>query len=106
MVSITCPICGEYINLLGRTTDDRLIGSCGDAFPARKLCLTLSEIKRMNQDAGYHFFDRKTLKFFGETMKSYYLCKGTGDKVIIKRNRKSMAGEKYFEFDPVSCMIK
>lgn len=27
-----CPICGERISLTGRTTDGRLIGSCGDAF--------------------------------------------------------------------------
>ncbi len=27
-----CPICGERVQLTGRTTDDRLIGSCGDAF--------------------------------------------------------------------------
>ncbi len=28
-----CPICGQSIHLTGRvTTNDRLIGSCGDAF--------------------------------------------------------------------------
>lgn len=29
---ILCPICGEEIHLDGKTTDGRLIGSCGDAF--------------------------------------------------------------------------
>lgn len=29
-----CPICGERITVTGRTTDGRLIGSCGDAFQA------------------------------------------------------------------------
>jgi hypothetical protein len=27
-----CPICGERVTLTGKTTDGRLIGSCGDAF--------------------------------------------------------------------------
>jgi hypothetical protein len=31
-----CPICGETAQLVGATTDGRLIGSCGDAFTARQ----------------------------------------------------------------------
>ena len=27
-----CPICGAQIKIIGITTDDRLIGSCHDAF--------------------------------------------------------------------------
>ena len=33
MAKRLCPICGERIELDGKTTDGRLIGSCGDAFP-------------------------------------------------------------------------
>ena len=29
-----CPICGDEIIIIGRTTDGRLIGSCRDAFTA------------------------------------------------------------------------
>lgn len=31
-----CPVCGQRIRITGKTTDGRLIGSCGDAFRARK----------------------------------------------------------------------
>lgn len=31
-----CPICGEIITIIGRTADDRLMGSCGDAFQKEK----------------------------------------------------------------------
>jgi len=27
-----CPICGKKIKLIGKTTDNRVIGSCKDAF--------------------------------------------------------------------------
>lgn len=27
-----CPVCGEAATLAGRTTDGRVVGSCGDAF--------------------------------------------------------------------------
>ena len=36
MAKRLCPICGERIELDGKTTDGRLIGSCGDAFPGPK----------------------------------------------------------------------
>jgi|WetSurMetagenome_2_1015567.scaffolds.fasta_scaffold104786_2 hypothetical protein len=99
-----CPICGEYITITGYTKDDRLIASCGDAFNADRMHLTLAEISQANHDKGFHFFDRKTLRFFGETMKSYYLCKGTGNKIIIKRLH-SKAGRAFFEFNPITCNI-
>ena len=32
-----CPICGEPMHITGKTTDNRLIGSCGDAFTFERL---------------------------------------------------------------------
>lgn len=31
-LSDPCPVCGEEVTITGKTTDGRLIGSCGDAF--------------------------------------------------------------------------
>lgn len=31
---------------------------------------TLSEIRALNEEAGYHFFSKETMKFFGDTMKT------------------------------------
>ena len=33
--------------------------------------MTLAEIKAANVAAGNHFFDRDTMRFFGETMRDY-----------------------------------
>lgn len=33
-----CPVCGVRVALTGRTTDGRVIGSCGDAFSFEKWC--------------------------------------------------------------------
>ena len=31
-----CPICGEHVKITSETSDGRLIGSCGDAFPRER----------------------------------------------------------------------
>lgn len=31
-----CPICGSPVTIIGGTSDDRFIGSCGDAFSRQK----------------------------------------------------------------------
>lgn len=45
---------------------------------------TVAAIARRNKAAGGHFFDRGTLKFFGETMSSYGV-KAAGGKVFVVR---------------------
>lgn len=27
-----CPVCGDWVYIIGRTTDGRIIGACNDAF--------------------------------------------------------------------------
>ena len=44
---------------------------------------TLAEIKRRNIAAGGNFFSRATMKFFGDTMKSFGVKKG--GKVLYRK---------------------
>ncbi len=37
--------------------------------------MTIYDIKRLSFDHAPHFFERKTLKFFGQTMKSFSVAK-------------------------------
>ncbi|MEI7792800.1 MAG: hypothetical protein WCI57_04925 [Candidatus Berkelbacteria bacterium] len=45
--------------------------------------LTIYDIKRFSEDASPYFFDRKTLKFFGQTMKDFKVYKQTDGRYLI-----------------------
>lgn len=45
--------------------------------------MTIHEIKRRVEARGSHFFDRKTLRFFGQTMKSFSVRKLTATTWLI-----------------------
>lgn len=60
---------------------------------------TLGEIRAANERGGFHFFDRKTLRFFGETMRNYRVGKVIDGKVSVIR-RGGKAGSATFLFDP------
>lgn len=53
--------------------------------------MTLSNIREAVTRAGSHHFDRKTLSFFGETMKSYraYYHEPTGLNILIRHTSKA-----------------
>ena len=54
--------------------------------PASGRRYTLSTIKHLNHSVGGHFFDRDTMKFFGDTMSSFKVVH-EGSKVFIERKR-------------------
>lgn len=41
--------------------------------------MTPSELKHKVEQTGSHFFDRKTLKFFGDTMKNFGVIRVVGE---------------------------
>ena len=51
-----CPVCGDQISISGKTTDGRVIGSCGAAFPSRSraenLAVGPSAVKKTNAQLG------------------------------------------------------
>lgn len=63
--------------------------------------LTLSEIRAISLEKGRSFFARRTLKFFGETMKNYQVRHAPDGTIYIDR-RGGMAGDGTFVFDPVT----
>lgn len=45
--------------------------------------MTIYEIKERVRETSPHFFDRKTLKFFGQTMKSFKVYEQSDGRFII-----------------------
>jgi hypothetical protein len=76
--------------------------------------LTLADIKAANETAGHYFFSRDTMKFFGDTMRSFAV-RHIGGRVFVERVRapangpdratgESMVGS-LREFDPATGHI-
>ena len=73
--------------------------------------ITLSEIKAHNQRAGFHFFDRETMRFFGDTMRSFRaITKSTDGKIYVERVRAIKDGGggvgKLYEYNPITGGIQ
>lgn len=68
---------------------------------------TLAAIKAANESAGWHFFDRCTMKFFGDTMSSFAVrCEGCD--VYIERVKSPKEGleiGKRWKFDTESAYV-
>jgi hypothetical protein len=47
---------------------------------------TPADIRAASLAAGHHFFDRKTMQFFGDTMRNF-ATRTDGDRVILYRRR-------------------
>jgi hypothetical protein len=65
---------------------------------------TLGQVKELNKSNGGHFFDFKTLKFFGENMRNFSISHENG-KVYVNR-RGGKAGSATFEFDQETYDIR
>ena len=50
--------------------------------------LTISDIKYDTMANEPHFFDRKTMKFFGQTMRDFHVYKSPKGKIFILAKRK------------------
>ena len=49
--------------------------------------MTIYDIKYEMQERGSHFFDRKTLKFFGDTMKNFGVFKNDNGEICVYRKK-------------------
>ncbi len=73
---------------------------------------TLAEIRAANERAGHCFFSRETMRFFGDTMRSFAV-RHLYDKVYVQRVRpmrdrqgRSMGGVgKLYRFDPATGRV-
>jgi len=59
---------------------------------------TMAKVRARSLETGHPFYLRKTMKFFGETMKNYRLTVKDG-KIIVSR-RGGKAGKTRLLFDP------
>jgi hypothetical protein len=50
--------------------------------------MLLPEIKRRNRDAGFHFFDRDALRFFGSKILSYTWARKDGTTFFVTSERR------------------
>ena len=62
--------------------------------------MTLSTLKTLNIKNGGHFFDKSTLRFFGETMRSYSIRQSPESKELVIVTRKSDGAE--FKFSKLT----
>ena len=67
---------------------------------------TMPEIRQANLAAGFHTFERKTLRFFGETMRNWAVGPLTSDgkQIVIRHGGK--AGNASFLFNPADASIR
>jgi len=55
---------------------------------------TIAEIKQATLDKSPHFFDRATLKFFGQTMRAFKVKRSPGGRVFIFAPNYDRSGER------------
>lgn len=67
---------------------------------------TMSEIRQHNMEAGFHTFDRKTLKFFGETMRDYRVGKALEDGTVEVYRSGGRAGSATFIYNPKTGEVR
>ena len=66
---------------------------------------TKSEIRASNEQAGYYYFSRKTMNFFGQTMRDFKVINRKDGRVIVYAPRK-FGGLTVGEFVPETGNIK
>ena len=54
--------------------------------------MTIYDIKRMSEDKAPYFFERKTLKFFNQTLKDFSVKKLNGEKYYISAPMRDSRG--------------
>lgn len=67
--------------------------------------LTIYDIKRLTAETSSYFFDRKTMKFFGQTLKMFSVCKCGDGRYFIKAKRKGNGYTEMF-FNPANNMLE
>jgi hypothetical protein len=66
--------------------------------------MTIYEIKRLTAETAPYFFSTKTLKFFGQTMKSFKVYKQTDGRYLITApyGKNCPKGETVRYFNPIT----
>lgn len=67
---------------------------------------SISEIRAHNQREGFHTFDRKTLGFFGETMKNYRVGDVLPDGMVEVHRSGGKAGNATFHYNPATGEVR
>lgn len=67
---------------------------------------TMSEIRSANIAAGHHNFDRKTMRFFGETMRNWVAGPVNADGTQQVYRNGGKAGSATFVFNPADGSVK
>ena len=67
--------------------------------------LTIYDIKQLTETTAPYFFDRKTLKFFGQTMKSFKVQKCDDGRYFIQAPRKHGGYTRRF-FNPANNKLE
>ena len=57
-------------------------------------CPSLQTIRAKNAAVGGHFFDRNTLKHFGDTLNNFRVVKGLGGFIYVERKNETPKGAK------------
>ena len=57
--------------------------------------MTIYEIKRRTQKTSPYFFSKETLRFFGQTLKSFHVYKQGGKYLIIAESGNPWQGKYY-----------
>ena len=65
---------------------------------------TVADIKFWTQEKGSHFFDKETMKFFGEKMSNYTVSNKGGRVFLIRKG--GNAGPAMWEFFPDTKELK
>lgn len=72
--------------------------------------MTIYQIKELTQDTAPHYFTRKTLQFFGQTMKSFKVYKQEDGRFMIvapmKERSGKVIGESVRYFNPTNNKLE
>lgn len=64
---------------------------------------TPADIRAASLAAGWHFFDRKTMQFFGDTMRNFGTYTNSDGRVILYRKRPVKHGlDNRYVYDPIT----
>lgn len=67
--------------------------------------MTIADIKYAMQKRGSHFFDRATLKFFGDTMKNFGVYTEDGQTLVYRKNPAKHGLTGTWRFDPEKAIL-
>ena len=67
---------------------------------------SVQDIKRIHQENGGYFFNRDTMKFFGDRMSDFGIRNFNHGTYLIRKNPRLDAFTNIWEFDPTDGSLK